>query len=43
MLLLTNGKIITMNRNQDIVQAVIVDGETFVYVGDLPGAERYLQ
>ena len=43
MLLLTNGKIITMNEKQEIAQAVIVDGETFVYVGDLAGAEQYLK
>ena len=43
MLLLTNGKIITMNVNQEIAQALIVDGEIFAYVGDPAGAERYIR
>lgn len=43
MLLLTNGKILTMNEKREVAQAAIVDGEMFAYVGDPAGAERYLQ
>ncbi len=38
----TNGKIYTVNENRDWAQAVVIDGNQIVYVGDDAGAGEFI-
>ena len=41
-LVLTNAKVYTVDANRSVAEAVAIDGDTIVYVGDAAGADAFI-